>query len=170
MKCLRLIISATLVITISLFSFETIKVAWGEASHAETLVASGEAPAMQAQPEAVPGETGVKQAEPVLCAVGNSGKVVFIDPQTGRLTSRPLPEQSAAMAAILKAQANRSSAGLVEERGPRGGVAVNLRGRFRTPMIARVGKDGKVVVDHFQCPPEVQPGNETPATETGKEK
>ena len=93
-----------------------------------------------------------------------------IDPQTGRLTSRPLPEQSAAMEAILKAQANRSSVGLVEERGPRGGVAVNLRGRFRTPMIARVGNDGKVAVDHFQCPPQVQPGNETPGTETGKEK
>ncbi len=170
MRCLRLIISATLVITISPFSFETIKVALAETDQAETLLPSGGALAKQARPEAVPGETGVKQAEPVLCAVGKSGMVVFIDPQTGRRTSRPLPEQSAAMAAILKAQANRSSAGLVQEAGPRGGVSVNLRGRFRTPMMARVGKDGKVVVDHFQCPPEVQQVNETPATKIeGKE-
>ncbi len=169
MRCLRLIISTTLV-TLSVLGLVTIRIAAAETDRAETLVPSGGAPANQARPEAVPGETGVKQVEPVLCAVGKSGMVVFIDPQTGRPTSRPLPEQSAAMEAILKAQANRSSVGLVEERGPRGGVAVNLRGRFRTPMIARVGNDGKVVMDHFQCPPEVQPGSKTPATETGKEK
>ena len=170
MRCLRLIISAALVITINLFSFETIKVASAGTDQAHPLVPSGEAPVNQARSEVVPGKTKTQQAEPVLCAVGKSGMVVFIDPQTGRRTSRPLPEQSAAMAAILKAQANRSSAGLVQEAGPRGGVSVNLRGRFRTPMMARVGKDGKAVVDHFQCPPENQPGNETPATKIeGKE-
>ncbi len=91
------------------------------------------------------------------CTVGGVGLVVHLDPATGRPTSLPTPEQAAAMAALQKAQANRSSVGLVQERGPTGGMRVNLRGRFRSPVVAVRDKDGKPVVDHLHCPPQGQP-------------
>ena len=90
------------------------------------------------------------------CTFGGSpalGMVVHMDPATGRPTSLPTPEQSRAMAALLGAQGNRSTVGLVEERGPTGGVKVNLRNRFRSPVVAVRGKDGAVTYDHLNCTP-----------------
>jgi len=88
------------------------------------------------------------------CHLGGAlaGMVVHIDPQTGRPTSRPMPEQARDIAALQAARANRSTVGLVEERGPTGGVRVNLRNRFRSPLVGVVAADG-VTVDHLSCTP-----------------
>jgi len=85
------------------------------------------------------------------CILGASGLVMHLDPKTGRPTSVPSAEQSQAMAALLNAQANRSTTGLVQEQGPTGGMRVNLRNRFRSPLVAVVNKDGSVSTDHLNC-------------------
>ena len=90
------------------------------------------------------------------CTLGGSlvaGMVVHIDPHTGQPTTHPLPEQSAALEKLEAARANRSTVGLVEEKGPTGGMMVNLRNRFRSPLIAVKKQDGSVRVDHLTCQP-----------------
>ena len=82
-----------------------------------------------------------------------AGMVVHIDPATGMPTSVPTPEQANAIAALQAASANRSSRGLVQEVGPTGGVVVNLRDRFRSPLVATVGSDGAVQTGHPHCQP-----------------
>jgi len=92
----------------------------------------------------------------VNCTLGGSavsGMVVHLDPSTRLPTSLPTPEQSRAMEALLRAQTNRSTVGLVEEPGPTGGVQVNLRNRFRSPVVAVRGENGKVAYDHVRCAP-----------------
>ena len=93
------------------------------------------------------------QVKCVLGGAGVAGAVVHLDPATGRPTSLPTPEQSRAMAAIQASSANRSSEGLVQEAGPTGGVMVNLRDRFRSPVIAVAGEGGKAHTGHVQCEP-----------------
>ena len=92
----------------------------------------------------------------VRCVLGGSaiaGMVVHIDPATGRPTSRPMPEQAAELATLQATSANRSTEGLVQEVGPTGGVRVNLRNRFRSPLVAVVKQDGGVHADHLSCQP-----------------
>ena len=93
----------------------------------------------------------------IRCMLGGStiaGMVVHIDPATGRPTSHPLPEQAAEIASLQVDKANRSTEGLVEEVGPTGGVRVNLRNRFRSPLVAVVQPDSGVVrTDHISCKP-----------------
>ncbi len=118
---------------------------------------------------ASPAKAAARSGEADACAaLGRAGIVVHIDPQTGRPTTRPSAGQSAAAAAALKAMANRSSTGLVEQPGPAGGVMVNLQGRFRSPVVAQVGSDGKVSVEHARCLQKSKQGDETPAAETNK--
>ena len=83
----------------------------------------------------------------------STGMVVHIDPSTGRPTSRPSPDQSAALAALQASSANRSSEGLVQEVGPTGGVRVNLRNRFRSPLVAVEQENGEVGTGHLACKP-----------------
>jgi len=85
------------------------------------------------------------------CILGGSGMVMHLDPQTGRPTSVPSAEQSNAWAALHSAKANRSTTGLVQQRGPTGGVSVNLRSRFRSPLVAVVNKNGSVSTEHLNC-------------------
>lgn len=88
------------------------------------------------------------------CVLGGpavAGIMVHIDPETGRPTSRPLPEQTAEIAKVHAARANLSTQGLVQEVGPTGGVRVNLLNRFRSPLVAVVTTDGSVHSDHISC-------------------
>jgi hypothetical protein len=41
-----------------------------------------------------------------------------------------------------------SSVGLVEKSLVGGGAKVNLQGRFQKPLVATVGADGKVTIQH----------------------
>ena len=98
----------------------------------------------------------------VRCVLGGSsitGMVMHIDPATGRPISRPLPEQAADLASLRAVRANRSTEGLVQEVGPTGGIRVNLRNRFRSPLVAMVKKDGSVHADHLSCMPEASEAN-----------
>ena len=107
-----------------------------------------------------PAMVPAQEAADVRCQLSGSavaGMVVHIDPGTGRPTSRPLPRQAAELAALRAARANRSTEGLVQERDRAGGIMVNLRNRFRSPLVAVKNPDGGLAVDHLSCRP-VLPG------------
>jgi hypothetical protein len=70
------------------------------------------------------------------------GMRAYVDPATGKLTDRPPPGAAALPAA------SHSGVGLAETPAPGGGVMVHLQGRFQSPLVATVGPDGQVRVEH----------------------
>jgi hypothetical protein len=75
---------------------------------------------------------------------------VYVDPATGAV----VPESRVAPAPLLLDPAtSKSAVGLVEEPAPGGGVLVDLKGRFQTPLVAEMGSDGTVQVHHAGKPP-----------------
>ena len=77
---------------------------------------------------------------------GSADQVVHIDPRTGRRVPRPA-RRDPVFEAARRARLNRSAAGLLERPGPHGGVMVDLRGRFRSSTVARIGADGALDTD-----------------------
>jgi hypothetical protein len=85
----------------------------------------------------------------------SGGMRVHIDPQTGRFTTKPgagIPMQ------LSPAEVNALSTshhGLVEALSPRqrGGVFINLQGRFQSPLVATVDEAGKVTIRHLDADP-----------------
>jgi hypothetical protein len=73
-----------------------------------------------------------------------AGMRVFVDPQTGKVVAPPPGTPAESQAPDL----STSSEGLTETRLPGGGAKVDLQGRFQTPLVATVGADGKVSIDH----------------------
>ena len=71
-----------------------------------------------------------------------AGRGVHIDPATGRPTRHPTAAQREAVRAGLAALVNRSPAGLVETAGPRGGMMVDLQGRFRMGLALYLDDTG----------------------------
>jgi hypothetical protein len=68
---------------------------------------------------------------------------VYIDPKTGEPTT---PPPGAAVEAAPAVQ-QRSGEGLVEEPAPGGGVMMDLKGRFKTPLAVTIGPDGRARVE-----------------------
>ena len=79
-------------------------------------------------------------------ASAQSGMRAYADPRTGTLRSTPPPGTAMPAPAAF----SRSGAGLVETRAPDGGVTIDLQGRFRSPLVATVGPDGTLHIDHGQ--------------------
>ena len=81
---------------------------------------------------------------------GASGFRAYVDPETGELIEPPddAPVEEPPAAAF-----STSHEGLVETPSPvpGGGVMVDLKGRFRSPLTATVGADGKVRMQHGPC-------------------
>jgi hypothetical protein len=73
-----------------------------------------------------------------------AGMRAYADPRTGALVPAPPPGHTPQPSPAF----SRSSAGLVETRSPNGGVMVDLRGRFQSPLVATVGPDGRVRLHH----------------------
>ena len=81
-----------------------------------------------------------------------AGRVVHVDPTTGRKTL-PSAAQRAAAQAHLRSMLNRSSAGLIETASPSSGVMVNLQGRFRHANVLTVSQSGEVSSECSAIPP-----------------
>lgn len=64
-----------------------------------------------------------------------AGRVVHVDPATGRKKAAPSASDRAAARAHLQSMINRSTAGLIETASPTSGVMVNLQGRFRHATV-----------------------------------
>lgn len=72
---------------------------------------------------------------------------VYLDPQSGRLLSKPPP--GADVLTLSPAELNMLSTshdGLVERPLPGGGYMVDLQGRFRHVAVATVAADGTIVI------------------------
>ena len=82
-----------------------------------------------------------------------AGMRVHIDPATGAIQATPpqgAPAGALSLSPAERAAFSKSSDGLVEtpSAGPAGGSKVDLRGRFRSPLVATVGPDGKIEMRH----------------------
>ena len=103
----------------------------------------------QAVSQELPDASALREASASL----DGGLRVHIDPQTGRLTKKPgtgIPMQ------LSPAEVNALSTshhGLVEALSPRsrGGVFINLQGRFQSPLVATVDETGKVTIHHLDA-------------------
>ena len=95
------------------------------------------------------GATGARRPSgPAGAGEGSAGMRVYIDPVTGEFAEPP-----AGAVAAPSAASSTSDAGLVETPSPvpGGGVSVDLQGRFRSPLIATIGTDGKMTMRHLPC-------------------
>ncbi len=115
---------------------------------------AGEATAPE-PPVASPGDDDDGAAEtPPAAAAGPARAAVrvFIDPETGELTSRPTREALDAQAGAPEGEPgswlNTYGGDLLEEYLPDGSVMVDLRGRFQTAVVATIDPDtGEVTTD-----------------------
>ncbi len=80
---------------------------------------------------------------------GQAAQKAHIDPETGQFIKGPKTTPAAERAAD-NAAFNTSDEGLVETSSPveGGGTMVDLQGRFRSPLTAKVGEDGKAIISH----------------------
>ncbi len=78
-------------------------------------------------------------------AAGTAGLRAHLDPQTGRLLpGRPPGTPPLALLPEDLERLRTDHFDLIEEPLPEGGFAVNLRGRFRSALVATVTRDGRV--------------------------
>lgn len=102
---------------------------------------------------ATEGSSATSEATPVLQA----GRVVHVDPATGRKNAAPSPAERAVARAHLQSMVNRSTVGLFETASPASGVMVNLQGRFRHASSLSVSGAGDATsVCTAGLPPEAQ--------------
>ena len=88
-------------------------------------------------------------AQPVATttAQATAGWRAYIDPETGELTD---PPAGSAESQSEAAAFSTSHAGLRERPSPvpGGGMILDLQGRFRSPLVATRGADGKLTIRH----------------------
>ena len=77
------------------------------------------------------------------------GMMIFLDPETGRITATPTAEQRARLQAMIEAEIARREQGPEVElvRRPDGSVIARLNGRYQEFVGAYRLPDGTVVVD-----------------------
>jgi len=73
---------------------------------------------------------------------------VYIDPETGEFLEQPPKGAQPSVTPRVALPEPKQ----VESPVPGGGVAVDVRGRFQTPLQVQVGSDGKPVLRHGDVP------------------
>jgi hypothetical protein len=82
---------------------------------------------------------------------------IYIDPQTGEIRSDPAPGTVPLQLNPQQQNAfSTSHQGLVEvpSTEPGGGVKLDLQGRFQSPLIVTIDKNGKLKTRHLDGPRE----------------
>ena len=90
-------------------------------------------------------------------AASQGGMTVHIDPKTGAILKEPAPDSVPLQLSPREQNAlSTSHEGLVEVPSgvPGGGFKLDLQGRFQSPLIATIGEDGKVRMQHLGEPAE----------------
>ena len=84
------------------------------------------------------------QVEPAPAAAtpASAGLRVYIDPDTGELTSTPSPRQVEALSKSLEPTLSRSSVGLEPFELSLGGRGLYLEGRFQSALVVRLDGSG----------------------------
>jgi hypothetical protein len=73
---------------------------------------------------------------------------VYIDPETGEFTTPPARGVPATRTTPPSAAFSTSHEGLEERPAPGGGIMLDLKGRFRTPLTATIDSNGKTKIEH----------------------
>ena len=103
-----------------------------------------------------PAGSGVNAPQPPTAA-SEGGMKIYIDPRTGALLKEPAPGSVPLQLSPREQNAlSTSHEGLVEVPStvPGGGVALDLQGRFQSPLIGTVDENGKVRMQHLGEPAE----------------
>ena len=113
---------------------------------------SAETPASSNTTTTAAEKQGEKIAHP---QEGTAGMRVYVDPNTGEITQPPAGAPAAETFESPEPAFSTSSEGLVETPSPvsGGGVMLNLQGRFRSPLVATQGADGKISIEHMPVAP-----------------
>ena len=130
-------------------------IACGCAANVPAPRAVGE-PAIGAQNEQPQLDTS-RIADPVAPAAvaseKSAGIVVHIDPTTGEFLPDPPASGVAQPPAATAAKAPLPELYEVASPTPGGGVMIDLKGQFRTPLVATTDADGKVTLKHESAVP-----------------
>jgi hypothetical protein len=116
---------------------------WGGVGLA-ALMAFGLPPAAGAQPAGAPAAAEPAAAAPDTAsgAAPAAGLRIYVDPETGELTSTPTPEQTERLSAALAPLLERPVEEPVFFEIPGGGTGVFVGRRFASAMVVRVRADG----------------------------
>jgi hypothetical protein len=78
----------------------------------------------------------------------DAGMKVYLDPETGDVTSAPQADPNAVfeLDAAEEAALSQDSEGLAVEKHADGTVSMNLQGRFQSASFVRLDKNGKAIV------------------------
>jgi hypothetical protein len=100
-------------------------------------------------------------------APGTAAMRAYLNPETGRIETGPVPLSDAALDPETENALRRDSEGLVEVRHADGSVSIDLQGRFQNVSILRIDENGKTVVctEHAECAGHVLQGGATGAPE-----
>jgi hypothetical protein len=107
---------------------------------------------LKEQQAAVSESTPPENGAPATTRPQAAGMKVFVDPQTGAVVPPPTAEAAEA----LVPETNTSSVGLEEKPLVGGGSKIDLQGRFRKPLVATTGADGKVSIQHQSPTPNAE--------------
>ena len=84
---------------------------------------------------------------------GASGLRVLLDPETGRMRSRPVDPEAAEASRGVRDRLNTYGDDLIQEALPQGGFKVDLRGRFQSSVVAAIDpQTQEVTVDCVRSP------------------
>ena len=118
---------------------------------------------------------GLALAAPACAPEGKSGATaqggmkVYLDPQTGAILDKPAPGTAPMILSPQEQNALSTYSGDLEQITsslPGGGVMLDLKGRFQSPLMATIGPDGKVRTFHPGEPPRTHAQDAANATST----
>lgn len=134
----------------SRFSFPLLAVLALALTWAAGPVFAEDAPATETESEIAQPAPGAVEASEVTVPLSFGGLRIVVDQRTGRILTDPAAQTRLGLIVDpeLLRRMDTSHEDLVEQSGPRGGVMVNLQGRFMSPLVAVVNPDGSVQMDH----------------------
>jgi hypothetical protein len=91
-----------------------------------------------------PRERAGAATHPPFVRPGAAGRIVALDPETGRLGAASPDQMRDLRATAGVASVSRSEEGLVETRLTDGTVILDLNGRFQDYMVARLDRNGRL--------------------------
>ena len=77
---------------------------------------------------------------------GTAGMRAYLDPETGELTTGPLPAGVVEIDAETENALRHDNEGLELKRHPDGSVSMDLQGRFQSASVARIDENGVVTI------------------------
>lgn len=77
---------------------------------------------------------------------GTAGMRAYLDPETGELTTGPMPAGEMALDADTQNALRRDTEGLEIKQHADGSVSMDLQGRYQSVSVARIDENGAITV------------------------